>query len=81
MSVVPTHIEQAVLSEERRHMAAISALIGRWPAYRSHLAYALLGSAIAVCDSFGIDVDAFLLELRRREPKPSVLVPPTGSQS
>ena len=62
-------------------MAGIMSIVGKWPEARVELAYALLGGAIAVCDSFGIDVQAFLDELRRREPMPAVLTPPKGSQS
>lgn len=81
MSAIPTHIGHAIYGEERRHLAEVSALVRKWPAYRSHFAFALLGSAIAVCDSFGCDVEGFLAELRRVEPKPPVLVPPAGVQS
>ena len=74
-------IEHALLAEEKRHTQAISAIIGKHPEYRAQLAYALLGGAIAVCDSFGLDVQGFLDELRRREPMPAVLVPPKGGRS
>lgn len=74
-------VTAAVHAEERRHHDEIIRIISRWPEYRAHLAYALLGSAIATCDSFGIDVEDFLTQLRQREPKPPVLVPPSKRQS
>lgn len=49
--------------------------------YRAHVAHALLGSAVATADSFGIDVEAFIAALRKREPMPAVLVPPKARQS
>lgn len=74
-------VEAMVKSEERRHVQAIATLMQRYPEYRSHLAYALLGSAVAVCDSLGIDPIAFIRGLRDTEPLPPVLVPPKARQS
>jgi hypothetical protein len=64
-----------------RHNREFSDLINQWPEQRSHIAYMMLGSAVAVCDSFGLDVEGWLAELRRREPKPPVLSPPKKRQS
>ena len=68
--------ERLVYAEERRHLAAVVAIVDRFPEYRAHLCHALLASAIATCDTFGVDVEAFLRELRAREPRSAVLVPP-----
>ena len=73
--------QQLVDAEALRHGRAMVDIMKRFPEYRAHLAYALLGDAIAVCDSFGCDVLAFIAELRRREPMPAVLVPPKSGQS
>lgn len=73
--------ERAIHAELDRHAKSLSDIIIRHPEYRAHICYALLGSAIAFCDSFGIDVEAFVAELRRREPKPDVLVPPKKGAS
>lgn len=76
-----TEADRAVRAEERRHLEALQNIMKRWPEYRSQFAYAMLGQAIALCDSFGLDVDGFIRELRKREPMPPVLVPPKGSSS
>ena len=64
---------------EARHVHEWATLINRWPNFRLHFAYAMLATAIAVADSFGCDVEGFLVKLREREPKPSVLIPPKSS--
>ena len=66
---------------EKRYFDAIIVLIGRSPADRIAIAYSLLGQAVAMCDTFGIDVNDFLLKLRAVEPMPDVLVPPARQQS
>lgn len=71
----------AFFAEEKRHCAELVRLIARYPQYRAHFAYALLGTAVATCDTFGLDVESWLAELRKREPRPSVLVPPKSRQS
>lgn len=78
---IPPDIERLLHAEERRHTQAILDLIGKRPEYRAHLSYVLLGGAIAVCDSFGCDVQGFLDDLRRCEPMPPVLVPPKDGAS
>jgi len=67
--------------EEKRHVAEVSRIIDQWPEYRYHLACALLGSAVAIADSFGIDVEGWLAGLRRRHPRPPVLVLPKDGAS
>jgi hypothetical protein len=73
--------EREVMREEKRHTDEVVRICGRWPEYRLHMAHALLGGAVAVCDSFGVDVERFIAELRRREPMPPVLVPPASGRS
>lgn len=68
-------------AEEGRHLAKIKRIIRRFPEYRAHFGYAILGAAVATCDSFGLDVEGWIAELRKREPKPDVLVPRKGEQS
>lgn len=63
------------LAVEKRQVAEWVALVNRWPNFRQHFAYGFLGHAIAIADSFGCDVEGFLAELRKREPKPPVLTP------
>jgi len=72
---VKTVEELAFLQEEKRHLDAAMKLIDRFPAYRAKFLYGLLGGVIALCDSFGIDVEAFIVELRRRKPRPDIFVP------
>lgn len=76
-----TSVEHAVHAEVARHTKAMTDLINRNPEYRSHLAYALLGSAIAVCDSYGVDTETFIAHLRATHDKPEVLVPPMMRRS
>jgi hypothetical protein len=74
-------IERLMYAEERRHVAEIKSIVQRWPEYRLHLAYALLGGAVAVVDTFGGDVEGWLKKLRETEPRPDVIEPPSGVQS
>lgn len=74
-------VKALLLEEERRHVAAIVDLTNKHPEYRLHLAYALLGGAIAVVDSFGGDAEKFLRDLRARHARPAVLVPPKAGVS
>jgi hypothetical protein len=78
---MPQGAARVWLVEEKRHVQAVSAFVNQFPECRSHACYALLGSAIATCDTFGIDVEGFLTGLRARFPKPPVLVPPAGGRS
>lgn len=70
---------KALLAEAERSLAFIKRFLGRWPEYRLHLAYGLLGEAVAMVDSYGGDAETFLAHLRAVEPKPDVLVPPTSA--
>lgn len=79
--MIPHKIMQAMLVESDRHVRAVGDFIARWPEHRADLAYGLLGQAIGVCDSFGLDVEGFVANLRRSVPKPAVIVPPTSRQS
>lgn len=71
----------AFLAEQERSLKQLAGLISMYPEFRSHFAYGLLGSAVATCDTFGLDVEAWLVELRRTQDKPAVLVPPKGRVS
>lgn len=74
-------VEAEMRRIENRYFDAIIALIARSPADRIAIAYSLLGQAVAMCDTFGIDVNDFLRKLRAAEPMPDVLVPPARQQS
>lgn len=67
------------LDEEKRHTAAFVAFIQRWPHFRREAAFGLLGSAVAAVDMMGGDVEGFVAELRRRQPKPAPIVPRRSS--
>lgn len=73
-------VEQMIDSKMREWSSADTdrfvALVNQFPEYRRHIAYAMLGSAIAVADSMGCDVEGFLVKLREHAPKPDVLFPP-----
>lgn len=75
-SKMPDHIRAEYFAEEKRHVEECVRLITKYPEWRAHFSYALLGSAVAQCDSFGLDVEAWLVGLRKRHPKPAVLTPP-----
>lgn len=53
----------------------------RWPEERHRMAAELLGSAIGTCDTFGVDVQEVIANIRKAAPMPPVLVPPKGKQS
>jgi hypothetical protein len=76
---MPEDVAAEVFAEEKRSLNFIVDFITRHPDFRRHMAYATLGHAVAICDAFGCDVEAWLRELRRIEPKPPVLVPPRSS--
>lgn len=63
-------------NEEDRAIAATVTFIRLFPEYRIEIAKRMLAVAVATADSMGINVQAFLNELRRTEPMPEVLVPP-----
>lgn len=68
---VPPELGREWLSEQERFLTAAMRILKRWPNYRQHIAYALLGSAIAFADTFGCDVERFLQEMRRTQTKPA----------
>lgn len=59
----------------QRDVEALVRFIGRWPNARHDVAMAMLGEAIGTADMMGIDVEAFLVHLRKTHPKPSPIVP------
>jgi ABC-type transporter Mla maintaining outer membrane lipid asymmetry permease subunit MlaE len=77
------------VSANTRHIHAVVyasldgvvALIQKFPQDRADIAVILLGGAIAIADTMGVDVEGFLTELRRTTTKPDVLVPPTEAAS
>lgn len=73
--------ERLANAEASRHLAAMLEIIVKYPAYRAHLAYTLLGGALGVCDTFGVDAQKFIDDLRRTQPMPAVLVPPKDGAS
>jgi hypothetical protein len=76
---VPAELDTEWKEEEARHIRAFVKAATRWPNYRMHLAYALLGGAIAIVDSFGGDVEGFVQKLRIRHgkvPPEDVILPP-----
>lgn len=68
-------------AEQDRHFRALVDVVAKWPEYRAHIACSMLGLAVATCDSFGVDVEGWLAQLRAQQPKPAVLVPPKEKQS
>jgi hypothetical protein len=76
---LPPDARRELLAEERRSLGFLVGFMSRWPNFRSYVALLLLGQAVAVCDSLGCDVEGWLAELRRQEPRPDVLVPPRSS--
>jgi len=76
---MPKAVADEWMVEENRHIKAIVAFIKRWPNFRTHAIFGLLGSAIGAADMVGIDVEEFLADIRKRSPKPAQLVPPKGS--
>jgi hypothetical protein len=78
---VSHEVEAAVRVEVARHCDAIRALIAKHPEARRLVCLGLLGEAIGVCDSFGVDVEEFLSGLRASFPRPPVLVSPKSRAS
>lgn len=72
-------VEAAAKAVVDKYIRDIVAIIN--PEERAEIAYGLLGTAVAMCDTFGLDVPDFLKELRSKEPMPDVLVPPARQQS
>lgn len=64
----------------RSHLAAVVALLNKHPEHREQTAYEVLGAAVAVADSMGVDADGFVAQLRQRYRKPPVLSPPATTE-
>jgi hypothetical protein len=73
--------QAAFLREEKRHLDELLKILGKHPEERMTFVYGVLGYAVAIADRLDVDVEAWLAELRRREPKPDVLVPPRRGMS
>lgn len=69
------------LAECLSQMKVFVAMIDRWPNFRKHIGYALLGGAIGAADMMGCDVEGFLVYLRKREPRPTPIEPGPRSAS
>lgn len=78
---IPPHIRAELDAEEKRHIEEIVRLVDKYPQFRAHFSYSLLGQAVAQCDSFGLDVEEWLAGLRKMHPKPAVLSPPKRRQN
>lgn len=76
---VPPALRDEMADYSLNDTRKVAGLVQRWPNFRRHIAYAVLGQAVAVADSFGCDVEQFIADLRKRYPKPAVLVPPKGN--
>lgn len=79
---VPAVMKELMFREQDRALREFVAIVEKWPEWREWAAYALLGSAVATCDSLGCDPEGWIAELRRKQKTgtmdiPSVLVPPT----
>lgn len=60
--------------KQNRWTSDFVAIVKRWPNHAPDFATAFLGHAIGIADSFGIDVEGFLVHLRKTHPKPPPLV-------
>ncbi len=70
--------QRAIIHAElERSEDEIVAFALRWPEKRKQLACALLGAAIGVCDTFGVDAEEFIVSLRAKCGKAPELFPPT----
>jgi hypothetical protein len=78
---VSLEVEQAVKAEVARHCDALRDLIAKHPESVRLVCLGLLGEAVGVCDSFGVDVEEFVAKLRSTFGKPGVLVPPKSRAS
>lgn len=59
--------QRLFVEEEARHLAVLVGLIKRWPGLTRHFVLCLLGSAIGACDTFGVDAEQFLRDLREAQ--------------
>lgn len=73
---MPREGEQEWVREIDRASKFFVSFVERWPNFRRHAAFGLLGNAIAIADTMGLDVEGFLAELRRRHARPDVMAPP-----
>lgn len=76
----PAQMTAAMFREQDRALKAFVAIINKWPEWREWAAFALLGSAVATCDSLGCDVEGWIANLRRKQRAgeqviPDVIVP------
>jgi hypothetical protein len=78
-AIARTDVEAEALAAVDRAVTPFVDMLRRYPAWREEIAYVFLGSAIALADSMGCDVEGFLEGLRKQCPKAAVLVPPRSS--
>jgi hypothetical protein len=75
----PTELTAELREIQDEFSRRYGSLIMRWPNFRQHIACSELGAAIALADTFGVDVEAFLVNLRQHCGRAVELLPPEGS--
>lgn len=73
----PDPVQERAALEVDRHLGALSAIILTNPEKRREVAMHALAGAVALADSMGVDVEAWLAGLRRQHARAPELVPPT----
>jgi hypothetical protein len=76
---IPEEVTADWTAMESIRCKQVADFIARWPNFRQLAAYGLLVEAIAVCDTFGVNVEDFVAKLRKAEPKLPILLPPRSS--
>jgi len=76
---MPPELTAEILAISDELAERFGRLILRWPNFRRHIATAELGAAIALADTFGVDVEGFLAHLRQQCGRAEQLIPPEGS--
>ena len=78
---MPTEAHRTMWEDLDRRLDEDVDFIKRYPRWRFTYVLEVLGAAVALCDSFGVDAQAFLTKLRATEPMPPVLFPPRREPS
>lgn len=61
----------AIEAALNKHERDVAELLAKYPRSRKHIAYGVLGAALAVADSTGADAEGFIAHLRKRHPRPA----------